>query len=83
VREAAVGPYGPGVSSSAEPENPNPARLSRRQSLLAEPQRAEPSRADELQERRVVAFGDAFRHAACDNGIEDYEPREIGQQGGQ
>ena len=47
--------------------------------LRLAPQRAEGSRADELQQRRVVALRDALRHAACDNGIEEYEPGGIDQ----
>ena len=35
----------------------------------------------QLHHRWVVAFGHAFRHAACDNRVEDYEPGRVGQQG--
>src|ERR1700733_7427182 len=63
--------------------SPSAASIQSSPPYLAEPRRTEPARADELQEHRVIAFGDALRHAVCDNGIEKYEPRGIGQQSDQ
>ena len=59
-------------TSTGSPNLSGPGRLS-----------AEPSRANELQQRRIVAFGDALRHGARDNGIEEDEPSPVGDQCGQ